>query len=188
MTHCESTYSRRLILSQHIVREGQTRGRLGRQELLWHPIYFFSFLYLTRCITTAVTWLTTLPSPICFCLPMTHSDSVLIRCCNSVLVLWLRWLVMTHYYTLTHYESSTVQWLTMSRVTYCSSDPLSKWHYCPCDAYCGRDSIVLNYYKYRRLWSLRPQTWLLVSYGTTANTPHLSLHIALSLICSKYSS
>ena len=123
------------------------------------PNLFFAFLYLTSCITTAVIWLTTLPSLFCFCLPMTHSDSVLIRHCDSVLVLLFRDSLWLPYYTLTQDESSTVHWLTMSRSLIVYS------------LYCLQDSLFSDYYKYRRLWSLRPQTWLLVSYGTTANTP-----------------
>ena len=66
-------------------------------------------------------------------------------------------------------DSSTLLWLSTRIPLFC--DLLSKWHYCPSDVYCTSDSIVLVVYKYGRLWSLRPQTWLLVSYGTL-NTDH----------------
>ena len=115
----------------------------------------FFFFYLTSCITTAVTWLTPFTFVICFCSPMTHSDSLLIHCCDSVLVLIIRWLIMTPYCTLTLDESLTVfdsQWVVYLLLWLL----LLSW------------LIVLKYYKYRCLWFLRPQTWLLVSYGTTA--------------------
>ena len=64
-------------------------------NLLWHPIIFFFFslfnslYYYCSHLTDDFTF------AICSCLPITHSDSVLIRCCDSVLVLLFRWLVMT---------------------------------------------------------------------------------------------
>ena len=129
---------------------------------------YFSF-YLTSCITTAVTWLT---------------PSVLFTV--SIYI----WLVMTHYQyaVVTQYWYSlfldslwlsTIQWLTMSCILIVTVT------HCPSDAYCSCDSIVLIYYKYRRLWSLRPQTWLLVSYGTVISGIAISLH---SLFTQSYSS
>ena len=148
----------------------------GRDYLLWHSIYFlflplFNSLYYYCSLTTgnftSYLFLFTYDS---FWL----STNTLLWLSISTIVSWLTmtpllyvdsgWVV---YCTLTHNES----------FSYCLQLPLFTW------------LIVLNYYKYRRLWALSPQTWLLVSYGTTvqSNIPHLSSSRLVS-IHSKYSS
>ena len=134
--------------------------------MLWHPIYFFSFCLFNSLYYYCSYRTDDFTFAICFCLPMTHSDSVLIRRCDSVLVLLFRDSLWLSYLMLTQDESSTVLWLTMSRLLIV---------YNP---YCLHDSLFSNTIKYRRLWSLRPQTWLLVSYGTTAK--YIPLFIPLA--------
>ena len=99
---------------------------------------------------------------------------------DHVLITWWLWLirsrdwscdmVMWSLYTCCHVtifgRKYTRPWHSQWVALLLFCDLLSKWCCCPSDAYCSGDSIVLNYYKYSRLWSLRPQTWLLVSYGT----------------------
>ena len=97
----------------------------------------------------------------CFCSPMTHFDSLPICYCDSVLVL----IVLTHYDSILYLDSGWVIYCTLTHNeswTYCSVTLIVTW------------LIILRYYKYRRLWSLRPQTWLLVSYGTTVQEYHHS--------------
>ena len=143
---------------------------MTRDLFLFFFCLFNSLYYYCSHMTDNFTF------DICFCLPMTRSDSVLTRYCDSVLVLQIRDSLWLPYYTLTQDESFTVHWLTMSRsfIVY--------------NFYCLQWLIVFNYYKYRRLWALSPQTWLLVSYGTTvqSNIPHLSSSHLVS-IRSKYS-
>ena len=93
----------------------------------------FSFLYLTSCITTAVTWLTLLP---------------------SLIVSVHLWLILTHYQyaVVTQYWYSlfldslwlsTILWLIMSHLLIVLW-LLSKWCYCPSDSYCSHDSLFSN--------------------------------------------
>ena len=137
-------------------RRNLTQGAWAR--VLWHAIYFFFFslfnsLYYYGSLTadnfTSYLFLFTYDS---FWLstntPLWLSISTIVSWLTMTPLLYVDsgWVV---YCTLTHNES----------FTYCLRLLLFTW------------LIVLNYYKYRRLWSLRPQTWLLVSYGTTANKP-----------------
>ena len=97
---------------------------------------FFSFLYLTRCIITAVSRLTTFTS---YLFLFTYDSFWLST--NTPL-----WLSISTYCSLTHYDSVTIHWLIMSRLLY--SD--SRWvallivlvTHCPSDTIVLVTSIV----------------------------------------------
>ena len=97
-------------------------------------IYFFtSFLYLTSCITTAVTWLT----PLLLLIVSVHL---------WLLLTYYQYTVMTQYWYLLFLDSSwlsTILWLIMSCLLIVLW-LLSKWCYCPCDSYCSCDSLFSN--------------------------------------------
>ena len=86
--------------------------------LLWHVIYFFSFLYLTSCITTAVTWLTTLLRLLFL---FTYDSLWLIT--NTLL-----WLSIGTYYSLTHYDS--ILYFDSGWVVYCTLTHNESFTYC----------------------------------------------------------
>ena len=101
-------------------------------HLLWHTIYFIFLFYLTSCITTAVTWLTPFTFtivPVYLWLGLTHYQYAVVTQYWYLLFVDSLWL---HYCTLTQDESSTVLWLTMSRLLIVH------------DSYCWHDSLFSN--------------------------------------------
>ena len=93
---------------------------------------FLFFFYLTKLYYYSSHMTDDFTFAFCFCLPMTHFDSLLIHCSDSVLVLLFHWLSMT---PLLYIDSGWVvycTWLTMSRLLIVS------------DSYCSHDSLFSN--------------------------------------------
>ena len=156
MGNLGSSQYRLYVATHYLVSPGNTRNWCYDTQFIFRFSLFNQLYYYCSHLTDDFTF------TYHFCSPTTHSDSLPIHYCDSVLVLLFRDSLWLPYYMLTQDESFTVRWLTMS----CSLIVYN--------SHCLHDSLFSNYYKYRHLWTLGPQTWLLVSYGTTANTSHLS--------------